>query len=405
MEWCSVVDVDDTRTIGARLRQIRGARKKSLRVIAGLAGMSTTQLWRIEHGEHALDSISQIVALANALQIAPDELVRLPVPAPANGKTDSAVEAVRSAVTAASRDRPGGFVLPVAVLRDRVSVTLNAHYGCESGGKVGVALPTLIRDLHTSIAAGRDVAELLDLAVLLHAGATVGWLRVAGAGLGLRSEASLLALRAAQARNTPIALGLATWGGVFVMVTGGEFDLAQAELDAVTVPTNTPQSMQLAGTLALCRTYVASADSRSGDMDAPLELAAELAERTGDGDNAYWLGFGPHAVGQWHMAAAREAGDHERVVRTAEDLRPDVQFDRSRQADYWVDYGGGLSKLRGRTDDAVLAFRRAEVISPHHVHRNPFVREALAGLVARSRRDAPAGRELRRMAYQAGLPV
>jgi hypothetical protein len=105
------------------------------------------------------------------------------------------------------------------------------------------------------------------------------------------------------------------------------------------------------------------------------------------------------------MAAAREAGDHDRVVSIAEALRPDVHFDRSREVDYWVDYGGALSRLRGRSDDAALAFRRAEVISPRHVHRNPLVREALAVLLARSRRDSPVGRELRRMAYQAGLPV
>jgi transcriptional regulator with XRE-family HTH domain len=281
---------DDARTIGTRLRQIRNSRKKSLVVIAGLAGISKSKLSRIERGEIALDSHSDTVALANALQIAPSELTRLPVPAPANGETDSAVQAVRSAVTAASRNRLGGLVLPVTVLRDRVSATLNAHYGCNPENKIGTTLPTLIRDLHTSIAAGRDVAELLDLAVLLHAGATVGWLRVAGAGLDLRSEASLLALRAAQDRDTPTALGLATWGGVYVMVCGGEFDLAQAELDAVTVPTNTPESMQLAGTLALCRSYVAAADSRPGDMDAPLELAGELAERTGEGGNALPVG-------------------------------------------------------------------------------------------------------------------
>jgi transcriptional regulator with XRE-family HTH domain len=404
MTWCSV-DVDDARTIGRRLRQIRNSRKKGLRVIAGLAGMSKSKLSLIERGEIALDSISEIVALANALGIAPSELMKLPVPAPANGETDSAVEAVHSAVTAASRNRPGGLVLPVTVLRDRVSATLNAHYGCKPGGKVGATLPGLIRDLHTSIAAGRDVAELLDLAVLLHAGATVGWLRVAGAGLDLRSQASLLALRAAQDRDTPTALGLATWGGVYVLVSQGEFDLAQAELDAVTVPTNTPESIQLAGTLALCRSVVASAGSQPGDMDAPLELAAELAHRIGEGGNAYSLGFGPTNVGIWQMAAAKEARDHERVVRTAEALRPDGYADRSRQADYWVSYGGALSHLRGRSDDAVLAFRRAEVISPHHVHRDPFVREALAVLLARSRRDSPAGQQLRRMAYRAGLPV
>jgi hypothetical protein len=366
--------------------------------------MSKSHLDRIERGEVALDRISEIVALADALQIAPSELIKLPVPAPANGDTDSAIEAVRSAMTAASRNRPGGMVLPVAVLRNRVNATLNTHYACDPQSNVGATLPGLVRDLHTSIAAGRDVAELLDLAVMLHAGATVAWLRVAGASLELRSDASLLALRAAQDRDTPTALGLATWGGLYVMVTEGEFGLAQAELDAVTVPTNTPDSMQLAGTLALCRSYVASADSRSGDMEAPLELAGDLAQRVGEG-TAYWLGFGLHAVGQWHMAAARAAGDHERIVSIAETMRPHLHFDRSREADYWVDYGGALSRLRGRQNDAVMAFHRAEAISPHHVHRNLIVHEVLGELLGRVPRDSPAGRELRRMAYRAGLPV
>lgn len=55
---------------------------------------------------------------------------------------------------------------------------------------LGAALPALIRDLHTSIVAGRDVAELLDLVVLLHSQATVGWLRRVGGSLDLRSQAA-----------------------------------------------------------------------------------------------------------------------------------------------------------------------------------------------------------------------
>ena len=72
---------------------------------------------------------------------------------------------------------------------------------------------------------------------------------------------------------------------------------------------------------------------------------------------------------------------------------------------YWVDYGRALARVRGRHDDAVLALRRAERISPRRVHRNPYAREVLTGLLTRSDRDSPAGRELRRMAYRAGLPV
>lgn len=205
--------VDDARTIGARVRQIRRARGKSLRVIAGLTGMSTTHLWRIEHGERALD-LSEIAALAEALQIAPSELIKLPIPAPANGDTDSAIKAVRRALRAASHGRPGGQVMSVETLRARVTAVVAAHTGCDREHQVGAALPALIADLYTSIETGRDVAELLDLAVFLHVAATTGWLRVAGAELDLREQAVLLGRQAARDRDTPTALGLAGRGGI-----------------------------------------------------------------------------------------------------------------------------------------------------------------------------------------------
>ncbi len=394
---------DDARTIGRRVRQIRDARGKSLRVIAELAGMSHAHLWRIEHGERALN-LSEIAALAKALDIGPSDLVRLPIPAPANGHTDAAVDAVRMAVIAASRNRPGGQVQPLEILRARVAATVDAYNRCDPGGEVGAALPGLVRDLHTSIAAGRDVAELCDLAILLHSHATVGWLRLVGASVELRELAASLTTRTAQDRDTPEARGLAVWGGMYVLVTAGAVDLARAELDAVSVPTRTPEGMQLSGTLALCRSFLAAADSRPDDMAAPLEHAAEMAGRTGE-INAYGMGFGPQEVGQYQVRAVLETGDHEQAARIAESLLPETHLLRARQADYWVTYGRSLSRLRGRYEDAVKAFRRAELISPHHVLRDPLTREALAELLTRIRPDSPAGRELRRMAYRAGLPV
>ncbi len=213
------MDIEDARTIGRRLRQIRHARGKSLRVIAGLAGMSTTHLWRIEHGERALD-LSEIATLADALQIAPSELIKLPIPAPANGDTDSAIKVVRRALRDVNHGRPGGHVVSVDTLRARVMAVLTAHSRCDREHQVGAALPALIADLiPASCLSG--LAELLDLAVLLHSGATTGWLRVAGAELDLREQAVLLGRQAAQERDTPTALGLATWGGLHVMLIDG----------------------------------------------------------------------------------------------------------------------------------------------------------------------------------------
>ncbi|MGH3905362.1 MAG: helix-turn-helix domain-containing protein [Pseudonocardiaceae bacterium] len=112
-------DAEHARTVGMRLWRLRDDRGKSLRVVAELAGMSTATLWRIEQGKRALASQGEVVALANALQIAPDELTRLPVPAPANGHTDSTIAAVDRALMAVSHDLPDGQVLPMEALRSR----------------------------------------------------------------------------------------------------------------------------------------------------------------------------------------------------------------------------------------------------------------------------------------------
>ncbi|MDQ3760870.1 MAG: helix-turn-helix domain-containing protein [Actinomycetota bacterium] len=393
---------DEARTIGRRVRRIRHSRGKSLVVIAGLAGMSKSELSRIERGERALDSRSKIVALANALQVAPSELIRVDVPAPGNGVTDVAVEAVRVALMAVNHGHPGGDVLPVEALREQVGALIGA---CSLGDQklAGHELPVLIRNLHTSITAGRDVAELLDLATLLHTQATIGWLRTAGASVDLREQAALLARQAAQERDTPTMRGLAAAGAVRVMLSTGAFDLAQAELDSVAVPATNPQTMQLAGMLALYRAEVAAADSRPGDVDPALEHADELAERTGEG-NAYWLGFGPTNTGFCRTSVALDLKDYDRAVTAAESVNPQRNSNRSRQAAYWVYYGRALARRRSRHDDAVQALRRAELIVPHRVQRDPFARDVLAELLARSQRDA-VGRELRGMAYRAGLPV
>jgi transcriptional regulator with XRE-family HTH domain len=388
---------DDPRTIGRRLRQIRQSRRKSLRVVAGLAGISASHLSRIENGERALGSRSLTVALANALQIAPSELTRLPVPAPANGHSDAAIDAVRRVLIAISRHRPGGRVASVEELRTRARAIESVNYH-----QRGVDLPDLIRDLHTSLAAGKCVAELLDLAVLVHAQTTRGWLYIVGAPLDLRREAATLAQRVAEERDDPTALGVAAWGAVIEMLAVGAFDLAQDELDSVTVPTDTSQGLQLNGMLALASSLVAAADKRPGDAHAALRHATELAQHTGQG-NAFLMGFGPANVGIWTMAAALESDDPDIAIQVAQRLNPKEHPSRERQATYWMDYGRALTRVR-RRDDAVRALRTAEELFPLRVLRNPFAREALAELVAHSRRDA-VGRELRGMAYRAGLPV
>ena len=154
--------------------------------------------------------------------------------------------------------------------------------------------------------------------------------------------------------------------------------------------------------LALSTSLTAAADQRPTDVEAALDYAADLAQRTGEG-NRFSLSFGPTDVTLWRMTAALEGRDYERTVALAETVTPERIRASARRTAYWMDYGRALARIR-RRDDAVAALRRAEKISPDEVPRHPFVREVLGELLARSRRDA-SGRELREMAYRAGLPV
>jgi hypothetical protein len=107
------------------------------------------------------------VALANALQIAPTELMRLPVPMPTNGDTDAATNEIRRALQAVITRAPNGQVQTTEQLSARVHAMGDLRQRC-AYREMGAALPGLIADLHASIDAGHDDARLLHVAVLLH---------------------------------------------------------------------------------------------------------------------------------------------------------------------------------------------------------------------------------------------
>jgi transcriptional regulator with XRE-family HTH domain len=395
---------DDARTIGRRLREIRHWRGKSQRVVAELAGISGPYLSLLEHGKRALDRRSLVVALANALEVAPTDLTEIVVPAGSAQGTDVEVDAVRLALLAASTGTPSGAVLDVDVLRERTAAVLDAQQACRHD-EVGAALPDLIRDMHTTVAAGWDGPAMAELVTLLAVQGTQAWLRDVGASLDLGWQAVILAQQAAQRVDDPQVLGLAAFGTVHGLLAAGAFDLAGGQLDTALrdLSTTSVEGQQLAGMLSFTESLLAAARRDRAGVEAPLQQASELAERTGEA-NTWWFGFGPTNVGVWRMAVALESGEHATAAAVAEQLDPRLIPSSQRRAAYWADYGRALARLRGRRDDAVAALRRAELISPARVHRHPFVRENLAELLGRARRDA-VGRELRGMAYRGGIGV
>lgn len=391
---------EDLSLIGKRIRMVRQRRGKSLEVVAGLSGISMGHLSEIERGFYT-PRIEHLLTIANVLEVSPSDLMQLPFPAPGNGHIDAGVQAVRLAVLGANHGQPGGRIAPLKELRYRVGYVLDLSWRCDQPKTVGSLLPDIIKDLHTSILAGRDVPELLDLAGMLHYHATLWWLRVAGASLDLRGQVTALMMQVARERDTPEAFGLAVGGGIHVSVLSGAMDLAREELGLVPTISGDSESLQVAGALMLSKSWVASVAGERGNAEDALMEANELARQTGQG-NMYGLAFGPIEVGMWRILALVEIGDYEQAAHVGREVNLDAHPHRSRQANGWGTYARALAGVHGRQEDAVLALKRAEAILPLEVQRNQRVRDLLAQMITKARHDA-IGTELRGMAYRAGV--
>lgn len=386
----------------ANLRAIRHARGKSLSVIAGLAGISVSHLSRLETGDRALDRRSLIVALANALEVAPSEITTSAVSTAGELEEDRSLNDVRLALLSISMNQPAGQIVPVKVLAQRATEVLTWQRDCDYA-RVGAELPGLIRDLHATLNAGKDVRELLRLVALVHVQGTQAWLGDIGASMDLAWQAASLAQNAAERLEEPLYGAVTAFGTAFGLIGAGGFDIAAQTLTAADPGTASAEAMQVSGMLTLTNSLVLAAQGDSTERYAALEHAADLAGRTGDG-NAMWFGFGPSNVGVWRMSVALEAGEHAEAAKIAETVNPEALPSPTRVSAYYREYGRALARLPKRRDDAVMMLRHAERISPARIHRHPFMRSILAELYSKAKRDA-VGRELRGMCYRAGLPV
>lgn len=388
--------------IGRRLRQFRNARGWSLKLVADRAGISASHLSNLEAGRRTLDSRSLVADLATALEVAPTDITGVSQEIPRQPADDHALVEVRQALLAVSLDEPSGEVQPVEQLRTRVETVLEAQNNADSAA-VGAALPSLIRDLHATLAAHRDEREILRLLALAHMQGTQAWLAAIGAPIDLAWQAATLARQAGERLDEPIPLAIGAYGTALGLLAAGSFDMAARTLADVRLAPTTPQDTQLAGSLALASSLVSAARRDQSERRAALDYAAELAERTGE-TNLMGFGFGPSNVAVWRLQGALEAGEFAEAAHIAETVNPTALPVRARQAVYWREYGRSLAHLPKRRDTAVMMLRRAEQISPEHVYRHPFTRETLTDLLARAKRDA-VGRELRGIAYRAGLLV
>jgi transcriptional regulator with XRE-family HTH domain len=392
---------EDTRTIGTRIREIRSWRRKSLTVVAGLAGISAGYLSRLERGERALDSRRLLFALADALQVAPSEITGQPYPPSdhAEAAAHAAMQSLRAVLRDVEIGEPtGAGGRPLGEL-ETVAGQADAAAAASDYAALGAVVPNLLDELYAR--SDRDYQARTRLLVrVLHDAFYLA--KDLGHG-DLAWAVSGHLERAAE------ELGEPTWGAVSGFVRShsvlGEGSrpraLRLAHRAAAIVSPDDGDAGQVYG---MCHLTAALQNASVGNPSAAREHlaeAADIAGHTGDGQFA-GLMFGPNNVGVWQLAVHLELGEAGRGIELARAVNVAAIPSAGRQATFYSDLGQALARIRGREEAAVEALRRAEQIAPARVRTRPTVRATVTELLARARRNS-GGRELRGMAYRMGI--
>jgi transcriptional regulator with XRE-family HTH domain len=393
------MDFDDTH-IGRRAREIRAWRGMKQDAVAGLAGMTAGYLSMIESGKRPVRTRATLEALASALRVSPAELTGKPY-APSDAESREAhanIRALEDALTAwwlgELPDAPDRAWNEIQADLDRVNRELrpNADYAAQAA-----LLPTLIRDLLA--VAGQPPHRSDALVGLLEAYKAAGRLAYDLGVPGLPMLAVERMRGVAEELDDPMWLAYAAWTRSHLI--SGANRLRQYEL-AVACADMPGARVEVRGMAHLTAALSSAARGLADDARDHLAEAAALAEQI-EADVTPWMHtqFGRTNVGIWRVSIGLELGDGAKAAAAASDLRTEG-VSRDRQAAFWIDYGRGLLTDRKHRERGLAALLHAETLAPQKVRNNAFVRESVADLLRRSRREA-GGRELRGLAWRMGV--
>jgi hypothetical protein len=374
----------------------------------------------VENGQRHLDRTGHINALAEALQVAPAELLGQPYPpaGPASGTAHEAIPAIRLALMGVHptvEARTQAPVAPTPALAERVTQVNRLYHACEYG-TLAQALPTLLGDLHAAFqtAPPDRRAALLRLTARAYHPACTLLLK----SLGYTDLAFLAVTRAADLTaelDDPLYQGLSGFFHTHVLMAAGSPDQAYAHAqhaaDLIEAhlhdQADRTASLALLGELHLIRATALThhvhrpGSDRAGEVRSHLREAHVLAERTGD-TRAWHLNFGPTNVGIHQVSLNTDLGLYGPAIHAGQALRTRITAPPGRTAAFHADLGRALAHQRGRHGEAVGELVTAERVAPQRVHTDAAVRQTVSTLLDRQL-PAHAARDLRGLAHRIGL--
>jgi transcriptional regulator with XRE-family HTH domain len=393
---------------GERLRRLRRWRGMEQAALANLVGRSQSWLSKVESGATPLLRTVDIEALANVLQVHPDELTGRPHRS-SGGKPSHDVDVMVPAIRRALVDVvPDGRPVPVAELSRRVQTAIASMWRTGSMGELAAQLPALLRAVRLAAESGGgedDHARALQLLAVTTSTAFPLLKHCGHVDLALLTEK--MCASAAADLDDPVWRAYAGIRRSHSLIPVNAPDRAlvisreAADLVEPHVGSN-DAARRVYGFAHLVSAVWAAQSYLADDAEQHLREAERTAATVPDGD--FWdLFFGPMnaAIHRTQVAATLGRGDELPTLAAGID---ETAVPGAVQRCYLhTNIALGLAQVRGRADDAVRELRVAEEIAPMRLRtRSAIVPGLVMQLLGKPMR-ASSLRELRGLAYRVGI--
>ncbi|MGH3912079.1 MAG: helix-turn-helix domain-containing protein [Pseudonocardiaceae bacterium] len=386
------MDVDEARTIGARVRRIRRRRGVGQAVTAGLAGITKQYLSMLERGERGFNRRGLLEALADALGCSVADLTGQPYLPPDRASADAQTVIAEIAPLLYEDSATDLPARPVDQLA-RWAAEANEHCDEARYALAGRQLAALLTELQIHAATGTPATRHTALTALVEAYVVVfGIARQLG-----HPQLAVQAMRRGQ--SAAAQLGDPALAGFAGLALAGAFSRLGARRSAATVLVETmstveseadPTGVDVRGAEAFGMTHLLAAqlagrNGHPGAAQTHLAEAADLARRTGERNTLSWH-FGPANVAVWSLAISVEQGNG-----TAHAERLDADLPRpasaGRRSRLHLDLARGYAQAEGARDtEAIRHLDTADRIASTRIRNDPMARDLVVVLYQRARR-------------------
>lgn len=404
----------DARPVGENIAYHRKRLGLSQVEFAGVIGKSESWVSQVERGVRAIDRMSVMQTVADALNVSVAELQGEASETDKSQEHPQSFEMLRLALT--GHPAPSAVIAPESadfadipaldVLRaNHSSIWPLVHASKYS--ELAPALTKLITDLELAVRGGDDETAIQARQMLTDSYQAAA---AALAKLGDGDAAWIAADRAAfvsEALGSPLALGASLFRMAHVFLSLGQISQTQkvasnaskALRSGAAFASGDLEALSLYGALQLVLAVAAARENQRQEAHAYIDTAREIAARVGEGRNDLDTEFGPTNVVLHAVSVAVELGDAGQALDLSQHV-VSAQLSPERQARYLIDLASAYT-MRRQIGDAFKSLLEAESLTPEQTRTHRVAREVARDLLQLS--GARVRPELRELAERFGL--